>query len=90
MICISNQLTDHLGSSTYITTLTGEVAQYAAYTPYGELFCEYCNVTPYKFNGKELDAETGLYYYGALNEIKNFISSQSGNNIKIIITNRIY
>ena len=21
--------------------------------------------TPYKFNGKELDAETGLYYYGA-------------------------
>ena len=56
---------DHLGSSTYITTLTGEVAQYAAYTPYGELFREYRNVTPYKFNGKELDAETGLYYYGA-------------------------
>ena len=26
----------------------------------------------------------------ALNEIKNFISSQSGNNIKTIITNRIY
>jgi RHS repeat-associated protein len=21
--------------------------------------------TPYKFNGKELDEETGLYYYGA-------------------------
>jgi RHS repeat-associated protein len=21
--------------------------------------------TPYKFNGKELDADTGLYYYGA-------------------------
>ena len=21
--------------------------------------------TPYKFNGKELDSETGLYYYGA-------------------------
>ena len=56
---------DHLGSSTYITTLNGEVAQYAAYTPYGELFREYRNVTPYKFNGKELDAETGLYYYGA-------------------------
>ena len=56
---------DHLGSSTYITTLTGEVAQYAAYTPYGELFREYRNVTPYKFNGKELDTETGLYYYGA-------------------------
>ena len=65
MICISNQLTDHLGSSTYITDQNGDIAQYAAYTPYGELFREYRNVTPYKFNGKELDTETGLYYYGA-------------------------
>jgi RHS repeat-associated protein len=35
--------------------------------PYGELFFErrdYWN-TPYKFNAKELDAETGMYYYGA-------------------------
>ena len=56
---------DHLGSSTYITDQNGDIAQYAAYTPYGELFREYRNVTPYKFNGKELDAETGLYYYGA-------------------------
>ena len=56
---------DHLGSSTYITDINAEVAQYTAYTPYGELFREYRNVTPYKFNGKELDAETGLYYYGA-------------------------
>ena len=56
---------DHLGSSTYITDINAEVAQYAAYTPYGELFREYRNVIPYKFNGKELDVETGLYYYGA-------------------------
>ena len=56
---------DHLGSSTYITDINGEIAQYAAYTPYGELFREYKDVTPYKFNGKELDSETGLYYYGA-------------------------
>ena len=56
---------DHLGSSNYITDLNGEIAQYAAYTPYGELFREYKDVTPYKFNGKELDSETGLYYYGA-------------------------
>lgn len=56
---------DHLGSSTYITDINGEIAQYSAYTPYGEMFCEYRNVTPYRFNGKELDTETGLYYYGA-------------------------
>lgn len=31
----------------------------------GETFKEYRNVTPYKFNGKELDQETGYYYYGA-------------------------
>ena len=56
--------TDHLGSTTYITDRK-EVAQYVAYTPYGETFKEYRNVTPYKFNGKELDQETGYYYYGA-------------------------
>ena len=56
--------TDHLGSTTYITDRK-EVAQYVAYTPYGETFKEYKNVTPYKFNGKELDQETGYYYYGA-------------------------
>ena len=56
---------DHLGSSTYITDINGGIAQYSAYTPYGEMFREYRNVTPYRFNGKELDTETGLYYYGA-------------------------
>ena len=56
---------DHLGSSTYITDLNGDIAQYSAYTPYGEMFREYNNVTPFRFNGKELDTETGLYYYGA-------------------------
>ena len=56
---------DHLGSNTYITDLNGDIAQYSAYTPYGEMFREYRNITPYRFNGKELDTETGLYYYGA-------------------------
>ena len=35
---------------------------------YGEVFIEERNGTwntPYLFNGKELDEETGLYYYGA-------------------------
>jgi RHS repeat-associated protein len=37
------------------------------YMPSGELFSEQRDwwSTPYKFNGKELDSETNLYYYGA-------------------------
>ena len=62
----NNGYTKHYyAGATRLVSKIGEVAQYAAYTPYGELFREYRNVTPYKFNGKELDAETGLYYYGA-------------------------
>ena len=59
---------DHLGSSAYITNLNGEVAQHMEYVPFGEVFLEERNGiynTPYKFNAKELDEETGLYYYGA-------------------------
>jgi hypothetical protein len=36
--------------------------------PFGEVFIEERNKkwnTPYLFNAKELDEETGLYYYGA-------------------------
>jgi RHS repeat-associated protein len=59
---------DHLGSSSLITNLDGEVTQHVEYIPYGEVFIEERNNvwnTPYLFNAKELDEETGLYYYGA-------------------------
>ena len=59
---------DHLGSSSYITNLDGEVAQHIEYVPFGEVFIEERNNTwntPYLFNAKEFDEETGLYYYGA-------------------------
>ena len=59
---------DHLGSSTVITDGDGNVVQHIEYMPYGEVFMEEDNETwntPYKFNGKEYDGETGLYYYGA-------------------------
>ena len=59
---------DHLGSSSYITNLDGEVVQHIEYVPFGEVFIEERNNTwntPYLFNAKELDEETGLYYYGA-------------------------
>lgn len=46
----------------------GNITQYDAYLPYGELLVDEHSSSeemPYKFNGKELDEETGLYYYGA-------------------------
>ena len=59
---------DHLGSSSYISNALGEVVQHIEYFAFGETFLEeHSNTdrTPYLFNGKELDEETGLYYYGA-------------------------
>ena len=59
---------DHLGSSSYITNLDGEVVQHIEYVPFGEVFIEERNSiwnTPYLFNAKEFDEEKGLYYYGA-------------------------
>ena len=60
---------DHLGTSTALTDVTGEPYQFFLNLPFGETMAEqlgshYYN-SPYKFNGKELDEETGLYYYGA-------------------------
>ena len=59
---------DHLGNSSYITNLDGEVSQHIEYVPFGEVFIEERNNTwntPYLFNAKEFDEETGMYYYGA-------------------------
>ncbi|TYC18042.1 hypothetical protein ES677_01300 [Bizionia gelidisalsuginis] len=59
---------DHLGSSSYITNTNGVVSQHIEYMPFGEtLVDEHQNSynSPFKFNGKELDEETGNYYYGA-------------------------
>ena len=59
---------DHLGSSSYITNLDGEVAQHIEYVPFGEVFIEERNNTwntPYFFNAKDFDEEMGMYYYGA-------------------------
>ena len=59
---------DHLGSTSYISNILGEVSQHMEYFAFGETFVEEhrsSNNSPYKFNGKELDEETGLYYYGA-------------------------
>ena len=60
--------TDHLGSTSYITDAKANVAQFDAYLLCGELLVDEHSSTeemPYKFNGKEFNEETGLYYYGA-------------------------
>ena len=59
---------DHLGSTSYITDAKANITQFDAYLPYGELLVDEHTSSedmPYKFNGKEFDEETGLYYYGA-------------------------
>ncbi len=60
---------DHLGSVHLVTDYQGKVYEHIEYTPYGELWVEHgpegIEAVPYRFTGKELDDETGLYYYGA-------------------------
>ena len=59
---------NHLGSTSYITDDKANITQYDAYLPYGELLVDEHSSReelPYKFNGKQFDNETGLYYYGA-------------------------
>lgn len=67
--------TDHLGSSTYLTDNFGRPSHYYETLPFGEMMVEHnqsANVpsgvgynNKYKFNGKELDDATQMYYYGA-------------------------
>jgi RHS repeat-associated protein len=61
---------DHLGSAQLTTTRSGELHERIEYTPYGEIWVEHRydpaeGSLPYRFTGKELDEETGYYYYGA-------------------------
>jgi RHS repeat-associated protein len=60
---------DHLGSSSFISDASGEACQFLAYLPYGEQWVDQRSSgsydAPYKFSGKELDAETGYNYFGA-------------------------
>jgi RHS repeat-associated protein len=59
---------DHLGSTSYVTDASGEVFQHLEYMAFGETFVEeHSNTdrTPYLFSGKELDEETGLYYFNS-------------------------
>ncbi len=59
---------DHLGSTGFVTDQNGELYEHVEYFPFGESWVEEnsnTQRTPYLFTGKELDEETGLYYFGA-------------------------
>ena len=62
---------NHLGSTCYVTDQNQTIVQGFLYAPFGEITNEYnsgwqSGVLPkYSFNAKEMDEETGMYYYEA-------------------------
>jgi RHS repeat-associated protein len=59
---------DHLGSTGYVTDEKALRYEHIAYFPFGETWVQEASATwrvPYQFTSKEMDSETGLYYFGA-------------------------
>jgi RHS repeat-associated protein len=61
---------DYLGNVDLITERDGYAHEFFMYNPWGEEMHQwnantYAFTSPYRFNSKELDPETGLAYYGA-------------------------
>lgn len=58
--------TDHLGSTVLVTDETGQAVWSTEYTPFGSLtIAEGKLKRAAKFTGKDLDEDTGLYYFNA-------------------------
>ncbi|HPS31455.1 MAG TPA: RHS repeat-associated core domain-containing protein [bacterium] len=68
---IRYQHSDHLGSCSVETTDTGALISFEEYYPYGGTSFQSTSSSSqvsakrYRYNGKEKDEETNLYYYGA-------------------------
>ena len=60
---------DHLGSSAFITDVSGNAIQHLQYLPFGESFIDQRHDVPwhapYTFSAKEKDEETSYSYFGA-------------------------
>jgi RHS repeat-associated protein len=61
---------DYLGNVDLVTERDGYAHEFFMYNPWGEEMHQwnantYAFTSPYRFNAKELDPETGLAYYGA-------------------------
>lgn len=64
------RLDDHLGSCTLELNEAGKIISFEQYYPYGGTAVPHENAREvqrkrYRYSGKEKDASTGLYYYGA-------------------------
>jgi RHS repeat-associated protein len=70
---------DHLGGVNVITDINGAQVQLNEYDPWGKVSKSTGNVDPtHRFTGKELDPESGLYYYGGRYydpELARFVSA---------------
>jgi len=55
---------DHLGTASFVTEQYGKPMQFFLNLPFGETMAEQMSGV-YDNHAKELDSETGLYYYGA-------------------------
>jgi RHS repeat-associated protein len=60
---------DHLGNTNFVTDYQGVIYEHMEYTPYGEVWIEessdILNKIEHTFNSKEMDEETGFYYFGS-------------------------
>jgi len=69
---------DHLGSVNVVTDIAGTRVQLNEYDPWGGVSQTVGSIDPtHRFTGKELDPESGLYYYGGRYydpEISRFVS----------------
>ena len=89
---------DHLGSTDIVTNESGDAVEETTYKPYGEV--QSGGVSRFLFTGKELDKESGLYYYGARyydpffshfiqpeKEISDIYNPQSHNRYSYVLNN---
>jgi RHS repeat-associated protein len=58
-------LSDHLNSAAIRLNVTGGVIDREEFYPYGDTSLRTFEKKRYRYTGKEKDAESGLYYYGA-------------------------
>lgn len=75
---------DYLGSPRAMTNASGDVVWKQDYYPFGSVLSG--GVDRFRYTGKELDEDTGLYYYGARyydSEIGRFVSADK-------ISRRVY
>ena len=82
---------DHLGSTSYVTDATGEVSLHVEYAPFGEVFIEERNNTwntPYLFNAKELDEETGLSInsQSIIDDITKMVNEKLDDSVSIVLS----